>query len=203
MPRPKAIVPSGAALLCAALLSACSSGLSGAIPVEQYRDESTPSEGEYVIGVGDTLSVQVWDQPQMSAKMRVRNDGRITLPFVNDVQAAGKTSIKLATDLEGGLKSVVVNPRVTVVVEDTRPLTISVLGEVSKPGTQSYERDSGVAQAIAAAGGLTNFAKRDRIFVIRTAPKPVRIHFKYDDLIRGVGVASQFRLKPGDVVSVE
>jgi polysaccharide export outer membrane protein len=78
-----------------------------------------------------------------------------------------------------------------------------VLGEVSKPGTQQYERESGIAQALAAAGGLTNFAHKNRIFVVRSAPKPVRIHFTYESITRKVGPASAFKLKPGDVVIVE
>ena len=197
-----------ALILCFALgivsvVSGCASGTGGAIPVEQYKEETAAPDTEYVIGIGDTLSVQVFDQAQMSGKMRVRTDGRITLPFVNDVQAEGKTPLKLAAELEAGLKSVILNPRVTVVVDESRPLTISVLGEVAKPGTQTFERGGGLAQALAAAGGLTNFAHKDRIFVQRAAPKPVRIHFTYEALTRGVGPAALFRLKPGDVVIVE
>jgi polysaccharide export outer membrane protein len=190
------------ALGAAGLVTSCASGTGGAIPVEQYKEESDPA-AEYVIAVGDMVSIQVFDQPQISGRMRVRSDGRISLPFVNDVQAAGKTPLKLGAELEAGLKAMVLNPKVTVVVEESRPLSISVLGEVSKPGTQTYERDSGVAQALAAAGGLTNFAKRDRIFVVRSNPKPVRIHFTYEELTRKVGPASVFRLRPGDVVIVE
>ena len=191
------------ALGAAALLTACASGTGGAIPVAQYKDEPDLGTGEYIIAVGDMRGIQVFDQPQISGRMRVRTDGRISLPFVNDVQAAGKTPVKLGAELEAGLKAMVLNPKVTVVVEESRPLTISVLGEVSKPGTQTYERDSGVAQALAAAGGLTNFAKKDRIFVVRSNPKPVRIHFTYEDITRKVGPASVFRLKPGDVVIVD
>ena len=191
------------ALGAAALLAACASGTGGAIPVAQYKDEPDAGTGEYIIAVGDMLGIQVFDQPQISGRMRVRTDGRISLAFVNDVQAAGKTPVKLGAELEAGLKAMVLNPKVTVVVEESRPLTISVLGEVSKPGTQTYERDSGVAQALAAAGGLTNFAKKDRIFVVRSNPKPVRIHFTYEDITRKVGPASVFRLKPGDVVIVD
>lgn len=193
------------ALSCATtFLPACAGGLGGAISVEQYKDDGDASGStEYVIAVGDMLSIQVFDQPQMSGRMPVRSDGRISLPFVSDVQAAGKTPAKLSADLEAGLKSVVLAPRVTVVVETSRPLTISVLGEVSKPGTQTYEPGLGVAQALAAAGGLSNFAHKDRIFVVRTSPKPVRIHFTYEALTRNVGAASTFRLKPADVIVVE
>jgi polysaccharide export outer membrane protein len=190
-------------LLCAtALTSACASGSGPSIPVEQYKEETTPFS-EYTIDVGDMLSVVVFEQPSMSGRMRVRNDGRITLPFVNDVIVAGKTPAKLSAELESSFKTVVLNPRVTVVVEESRPLMISVLGEVSRPGTQPYERNSGVAQALAAAGGLSNFAKKDRIYVVRSTPTPTRIRFTYDALTKTVGAASQFRLKPGDVIIVE
>jgi polysaccharide biosynthesis/export protein len=189
--------------LATGLSTACASATGGAIPIEQYKEPTDEALSDYTIGVGDVLGIQVWDQPQMSGKMKVRTDGRISVPFVSDVPAVGKTPSKLAADLEAGLKSVVLNPKVTVVVEEERPLTISVLGEVAKPGSQSFTRETGVAQALAAAGGLNNFAHKDRIYVVRAAPTPVRIHFTYDQLTRGVGVASQFRLRPGDVIVVE
>ncbi|MEO6236665.1 MAG: polysaccharide biosynthesis/export family protein [Vicinamibacterales bacterium] len=191
-------------LIVASLAGAAACGSTGgAIPVELYKSLPDQSAGEYLINVGDTLSIQVWDQPQMSGRMRVRNDGRVSLPFVNDAVAAGKSPSKLAADLESGLKSVVLNPKVTVVVEESKPLTISILGEVSKPGPQPLERDTGVAQALAAAGGLTTFAHKDRIFVVRTVPEPARIHFTYEGLTRKVGAASAFKLRPGDVIIVE
>jgi polysaccharide export outer membrane protein len=187
----------------ASLSVACSSSVGGSIPVSQYVEAADPPSGEYVIVVGDLLVVQVWDQPQMSGKMKVRSDGRITLPFVNDIEAAGKTPSKLAGDLEAGLKSVILAPKVTVFVEESTPPTISMMGEIGKPGPMPLARDMGVAQAIAAAGGLTTFAHRDRIFVVRSSPKPVRIHFTYKELTQEVGTASKFRLKPGDIVVVE
>src|SRR5918999_4553688 len=85
-------------------LAACGSA-GGSIPIEQYKEESSDGAGEYVIGVGDMLVIQVWDQEKMSGRMRVRSDGRISLPFVNDVEAAGKTPGRLAADLETGLKT--------------------------------------------------------------------------------------------------
>jgi polysaccharide export outer membrane protein len=157
-----------------------------------------------VINVGDMLSVSVWEQEKMSGRMRVRSDGRITLPLINEIEAAGKTPTKLAGDVEAALKSVVLNPKVTVVVEDSKPPTISVMGEVGKPGPMTLDPNTGVAQAIAASGGLSPFAHKDRIFVVRSTPAPpVRIHFTYEELTRSVGPASQFRLKPGDIVVVE
>jgi polysaccharide export outer membrane protein len=189
--------------VAAALSTACASGSGGAIPVEQYKAPTDAAANDYTIGIGDVLSIQVWDQPQMSGRMKVRTDGRISVPFVSDAIALGKTPSKLAADLEAGLKSVVINPKVTVVVEEERALTVSVLGEVAKPGTQPLMRDTGVAEAIAAAGGLNNFAHKDRIYVVRSKPTPVRIHFTYDQLTRNIGAASQFKLRPGDVIVVE
>jgi polysaccharide export outer membrane protein len=78
-----------------------------------------------------------------------------------------------------------------------------MMGEISKPGPMPLARDMGVAQAIAAAGGLTTFAHKDRIFVVRATPKPVRIHFTYKELTQEIGAASKFRLKPNDIVVVE
>jgi len=193
---------------CAALIAAtlgvggCASGTGGGIPVEQYREDTPAVPTEYIISSGDVVSIQVWDQPQMSAKVRVRTDGRISLPFVNDMEAEGKSPTKLASDIEATLKSVVLTPKVTVVVEDSKPPTVSVIGEVAKPGLQPLERDSGVASALAAAGGFTNFAHRDRIYVIRGKP-PARIHFTYKALTEGTGPASAFRLRAGDIIVVQ
>jgi polysaccharide biosynthesis/export protein len=195
------------ALCCLAGLFAACGSTGGSIEVEQLREApDPPSAGtEYTISVGDLLSIQVWDQEKMSAKMRVRSDGRISFPFVNDIDAAGKTPVKLAGDLEEGLKSVILTPRVTVVVEESKlpTLSISVLGEVGKPGVQTLEPGAGVAQALAAAGGLTTFAHKGRIFVLRAGPPPTRIHFTYDGLTRTAGRAPLFQLRSGDVVVVE
>lgn len=191
-------------LSCFAVMpAACSSGLGGAVPVELYKEPPDSGTPEYVIGIGDTLSIQVWEQEKMSGRMRVRSDGRITLPLIKEMDAAGKTPARLVADLEASLKSIVVNPRVTVVVEDSKPPTISIMGEVSKPGPMPLERETGVAEALAAAGGLTTFAHKDRIFVVRARPTPTRIHFTYEALTRTAGPASSFRLRPGDILVVE
>jgi polysaccharide export outer membrane protein len=183
--------------------SACASAAGGAIDVDNLKDDpAATAPREYLIAAGDMLNIQVYMDAQTSGKMRVRSDGRITLPLVNDVVAAGKTPVQLARDIETALKSVILSPQVTVIVEDSTP-TISVLGEVAKPGPQALQRDTGIADILAAAGGLTTFAHKDRIFVIRSSPQPVRIHFTYDALTKGIGRAPLFRLRAGDVVVVE
>jgi polysaccharide biosynthesis/export protein len=186
----------------AAALSACASSSGGGIDIEQFKDDPAAAAREYVIGVGDMLNVQVYNDTQVSGRMRVRSDGRISLPFVNDLVAAGKTPVKLAADIEAALKTFILSPQVTVAVEDATPM-ISVLGEVVKPGPQALQHETGVADALAAAGGLTAFAHKDRIFVVRSTPTPTRIHFTYEALTKGIGKAPLFRLRAGDVVVVE
>jgi polysaccharide export outer membrane protein len=161
----------------------------------------TPSV--YVIQPGDLLSIRVWNQDNMSTRVRVRDDGKISVPFLNDVQAANKLSTVLAHEIEVGLKPYLNNPVVTVTIEEVRPLTISVLGEVSKPGSFPMGSGAGVLQALAAAGGLTEFANHDGIFVIRQGSPPNRIRFTMQQLTLATGKASAFKLKNDDVVFVE
>lgn len=171
---------------------------------EWKETQPLPVGGEYVIGVGDGLSVQVWEQEKMSAVVRVRTDGQISLPFLNDVPAAGLSPVGLARDLEGRLKPFIVAPRVLVAVDEARPLSVSVLGQVGTPGLHDLTPGAGVAQALAAAGGLKDFAKRDRIFVVRSEGEPtLRIRMTWDNITAGLGVAGSFRLRTGDVVVVE
>ncbi len=162
-----------------------------------------PTTRATVIGPGDLLSVRVWNQEGMSAKSRVRIDGRISLPFLNDVEAAGRTPGALAAELTVKLKDFIVNPAVTVSLEEAQPFSVSVLGEVTKSGVYPVEAASGVLHALAAAGGLTPYADRGRIFVVRSGPPVQRIRFTWDSLTRPDGRASSFRLHSGDVVVVE
>jgi polysaccharide export outer membrane protein len=184
------------------LAGACASS-QGAIEVDQLKLDPVATTPEYIIRPGDMLSVLVYSDEKASGRGRVRPDGRISLPLLNDVEAAGKTPLKLAADIETSLKTLLINPRVTVSVEESTPLSISVLGEVEKPGQQALQHEAGVADALAAAGGLTRFAHKDRIYVVRTQPEPARIHFTYEALTRATGAAGLFRLRAGDVIVVE
>ncbi len=198
-----------AALSAAVLLAGCAKER----PFLWVNSISLPAEpdpADYRIAKGDVLSVRVWNQESMSAsKVRVRDDGNISIPFLQDVEVAGMTPSELASRIGVKLKAYVVNPVVTVVVEDRRPLRVSVLGEVTRAGVYDLERDGGVLHALAAAGGLTPFARRDRIYVLRHgywadgSPEPARIRFRWVDLAGGAGNASAFRLRSGDVVLVE
>lgn len=163
------------------------------------------SDAEYVIRPGDVLNVRVFQQDNMSAKARVRGDGKISLPFLNDVTAAGFSPVVLGAQLQTRLKDFINNPVVTVSLEEVRQLSVSVLGEVPHPGIYNLEVGAGVLQALAAAGGFTNFATRE-MFVMRpshTAENPQRIRFDYERLQRADGKAASFTLRHGDTLLVE
>lgn len=158
---------------------------------------------EYFISTGDVISVRVINQDSMSTKARVRNDGRVALPLLGDVEVRGKKPSSLRAELEARYKEFIVAPSVTVNVEEIAPVTVSVLGEVAHPGVVQMDGSGGVAQALAAAGGLTDYASRDRIFVVRAGGKPSRVRFTFDELAGGDPAAVHFLLRRGDVVVVE
>lgn len=172
------------------------------IPVEAYV---APAAVEYVIAPGDTLQVRVFQQEAMSARVRVREDGMVSLPMVNDWPVAGKRPTEVAAALQVRLKDFINTPLVTVSLEETRPLSVSVLGEVTRPGVVTLEPGAGVLHALAAAGGLTDFAHADGIFVLRRGAdgRPARIRFRWQGLTGGEGPAASFLLQPQDVVVAE
>jgi polysaccharide export outer membrane protein len=153
------------------------------------------------------ISVRVFNQDQMSAKERVRPDGKVSLPFLNDVMAAGFSPRVLAAQLQTRLRDFINTPVVTVTVDERRGLPISVVGEVARPGLYSLEFGAGVLQALVMAGGLTDFGGRDRIYVLRPSLQaqtaPERIRFRYWSLVRGEGNAAFFQVRAGDTVVVE
>jgi polysaccharide export outer membrane protein len=135
-------------------------------------------------------------------KQKVRADGRISVPIIGDVEAHGKRPSALRAEIEGRLKDYFVSPTVTVSVDET-PVTIACLGEVSKPGVVPLEPGAGLGRALAQAGGLTDFAHRDRIFVVRQRPTAMRIRFTYEWVLHNEDHAAAFPLRAGDMVVVE
>lgn len=170
--------------------------------VEDLPAAAAPAD-EYLLGEGDLLQVRVFNQDGLSARTRVRRDGRISLPLLDDVVAAGSTPKALALRLQGLFKEFVNNPLVTVSVEEPRQLQLAVLGEVARPGLYPLSPGAGVLQALASAGGLTDFGHRDRVFVLRGTGKPQRIRFDLDKLTRTASPALRFALIPGDALIVE
>jgi polysaccharide export outer membrane protein len=193
-------------LAALAATAACSHTRGEYVWARDLPPGSVPDPG-YVIGPGDLLAVRVWNDETLGGRAKVRSDGRISLPFLDDVAAAGMSPGELARTLEVRLAGVVNAPRVTVSLEEEKLVAVSVLGEIAKPGLYDLPAGSGVLQALAAAGGTTPWASGDRIFVLRratTAPaRPLRIRFTQDALARAEDRSSSFRLHRGDVVVVE
>ena len=160
--------------------------------------------GEYVIEAGDVLAMRVVGQDGLTTRGRVRADGRISLPLVGDVEAVSRTPVRLGKELEARIKPFMVAPSVSIAVEESLPVQVSVVGEVAHPGVYAVAPDAGVLWAIAGAGGPTEYATRDRIFVVRASQgRTARIRFTYDRLTRGVLPDAFFALRPGDAVVVE
>lgn len=193
----------GAWRALAPLLLSCACAHNGPyVWVHDFKADA-PASAAYAIQNGDVVRIQVWNQDAMSTRARVRADGRISMPFLKDVAVAGKAPADLATELEELLKDYVKSPVVYVVVEEPKPETVSVLGEVGRPGVYPLAGETGVAEALATAGGLTAFAHKDRIYVLRSGPQPARIRFTYQAVVDASAPASAFCLRPGDVLVVE
>jgi polysaccharide export outer membrane protein len=191
-----------AALVClgGGALTACA-GSGQFVWVDDLQAPAQQAD-EYQIRAGDLVAVRVWDHDELTVRARVRSDGKLTLPLLDDVDVAGRRPEQIARSVEQQLtqRNLVVNPKVSVVLEEPRPLSIAVLGEVARAGMYTLDHGAGVAEALASAGGLTDFANRDRIYVIRKTPSPTRIRFTYKALAEARGKAASFRLQPGDVI---
>jgi polysaccharide export outer membrane protein len=159
-------------------------------------------DAEYRIQHGETLNVRVFNQDGLSTRARVRSDGRIDIPLAGEVLVVGKRPAELAHEVEERLKPFVVSPDVAVSIEESLTTVVSVVGEVGRPGVISLDgaAGAGVLQALAAAGGVTEYADRDGIFVLRKS-FPHRIRFTYEGLTHKLG--ARFQLQDGDVVVVE
>ena len=187
----------------AALAASCASAPAGRfVWIEEFTPVASAS-GSDAIQSGDLLDVRVLGQDQLSARVHVRADGQITLPFLNDVAAGGQTPAELTVIVEQKLKEYDNQPVVTIGVEKAAPAPLSILGEVARPGKYPYEPAMGLLGALAMAGGLTDYAHKDRVFVLRGQPVPARIRFDFRRLLRGEGRGPSFQLEPGDVVVAE
>jgi polysaccharide export outer membrane protein len=162
------------------------------------RQDST-----YVIGPEDVLDVSVWREANVSRTVPVRPDGKISLPLLNDVQAAGLTPMQLQAVVTEGLKKFISDPQVTVIVAQINSKRVYVLGEVGRPGAFVMLPDMTVLQAISSAGGFSQFAKMRGVYVLRSENgRQVTLPFNYKQVIRGRKPEQNIILKPGDTVVV-
>ena len=156
---------------------------------------------DYRLVAGDKLRIEVYRDPQLSQNLQVRPDGKITLPLVGDVMAAGETPSSLRDTLTASLREYINNPVVTVIVVEAQPQTISVMGEVNNPGVQPLKYPMSVIDALAIAGGFKDFANTKNILIKRVTPAGVQsIKFNYKDAIKSN--SKPMYLQPGDVIIV-
>lgn len=157
----------------------------------------------YRIGPEDTLLISVWRNEAISKSVPVRPDGMISLPLINDVKAAGYTPAELRDVLVARLAEFMPTPEVSVIVTEVRSFKVSVLGEVAKPARYELKSATTVLDVLALAGGLTEFAARSRIVIMRPRGDGVkRILFNYNKVVAGGGEQGNLQLQPGDIVLV-
>jgi len=159
-------------------------------------------DAPYIIGVDDVLHISVWKEPELTSTLPVRTDGMISLPLVNDVQAAGLSPMQLAASLTDKLKKYVDEPRVTVAVEQMNHQRVYVIGEVLRHGPIALTRDMTVLQVLATCG-LTQFANSKKIYVLRSVNgSQQKLPVNYKRLLKGQAMNQDITLKEGDTVIV-
>lgn len=160
------------------------------------------STAEFQIGPEDVLDISVWKNPELSRKVPVRPDGKISLPLVNDIQAAGLTPSELRQQLASKLTEFVPTPEVSVVVQEVQSLKVSVVGAVKTPGRFTLRSSATVLECLAMAQGLTEFANREKIVVLRqNGSSAQRIPFNYRKVAEG-SEQENFLIKAGDIIVV-
>jgi len=156
----------------------------------------------YIIGASDNISVTVFKEPTLSSSLLVRPDGMISMPLLGDVRAAGRTTQQLADEITVMLKKYIQDPNVTVVLAQVNSKKIYLLGEVAKPGPEEMTPGMTFLQAIATAGGLTQFANSKRIYILRVdGGKEKKIPMQYKRALKG-DISLNIDLNPGDTIVV-
>jgi polysaccharide export outer membrane protein len=192
-----------AALVLAALLTASMGAQSATTDQTAAATAAKAHDDNFVIGNDDVLTINVWKEPDISRSVPVRSDGKISLPLVGEVQAAGLTPLKLEKDIAAKLKNYISEPEVTVIVQQVNSQKFNILGQVVRPGSYALANSPTVLDAIALAGGFRDFAKKKSIYVLRQgASGESRIPFNYKDVSQGKNMSQNIRLQPGDTIII-
>jgi polysaccharide export outer membrane protein len=186
----------GALVLC---LFIC--GWAGA--ADEIAVQQQPGEGAYTIGAGDILSISVWKNADLTRVIQVLPDGMISFPLIGEIKVAGTTVAQLKKNLQDKLTPFVPDPEISVEVQRVNSMIVYVIGRINRPGHFELVGNMNVLQALAMAGGLTPFAKRDEIKVLRKEmDKTVEYVFDYDAVTMDENHAQNILLRRGDVVVV-
>src|ERR1700683_3492955 len=176
---------------------------SPAVEPSAETSKAATQDPNYIIGAQDVLDISVWKEPEVSRVVPVRPDGKISLPLLNDVQAAGLTPSQLAAQITVALKKYVTSPQVTVIVTTINSQRIYIIGEVARPGAFPMLPGMNVLQGLSSAGGFTQFAKTKGIYVLRMEDgKQQKYPVNYKDVVTGKHPEQDISLKAGDTIVV-
>ena len=190
------------AALVVALSSAACSSMKGVVNLRDFT-QAAVAPAPTVVGAGDLVAIRVWNAEQMTSRQRVRPDGTVAIFFMDSLPVAGLAPSAVEGEIARRLDGIFVAPRVSVVIEESVASTVTVLGEVQRPGTYPIARPMSVLETLALASGLTEFARKDRILVLRGDNRAVRIRVRYAELLRGDDRTRGLMLRAGDVLVVE
>ena len=180
-------------------------GIFFALPMQAQENKNAKEySGDYKIGKGDVLEINVWKEEDLTKTVRVRTDGAISLPLINDVKAAGLTPVELKKAIELKLEEFIEAPTVSVIVQSQDSSKFYIIGEVKSTGEYSLLKDLSVVQAITKAGGFTEWADRDNIILLRRKDNSTkRIKIDYYNLISENRPEKNFFLKADDTLVVQ
>jgi polysaccharide biosynthesis/export protein len=165
--------------------------------------KAATEDPNYAIAPEDVLTIDVWKEPEISRTVPVRRDGKISLPLLNDLQAAGLTPTQLGAEIVEKLRATIVHPQVTVIVAQMSSLRIYILGQVTRGGAYPLVPDMKVMQALSIAGGFTPYANLKKIYVMRAENGTDKIFpLNYKDVLSGRKPEQNIRLKAGDTIVV-
>ncbi len=161
------------------------------------------ADPNYVIGPQDVLDIDVWKETELTRSVPVRPDGKISLPLLNDVQAAGLTPTQLSEKITTALKKFITDPQVTVIVTQINSQRVYILGEMVRPGAYPLLPGMTVLQALSSAGGFTQFANMKKIYVLRgEGGKQEKFPFNYKEVVKGKSPEQNIVLMAGDQIVV-
>lgn len=193
-------------------------GFSASVRAQQGADKKQPApasaatgaaakpainDPNYIIGPQDVIDINVWKEPDLTRQVPVRPDGKISMPLLNDVQAAGLTPMQLTAQITASLRKFISEPQVTVVVTQINSQRIYILGEVNRPGATPLLPGMTILEALSTSGGFTMFANTKKIYLLRTVNgSQEKYPFNYNDVIHGKSPQQNIPVKAGDTIVV-
>jgi polysaccharide export outer membrane protein len=194
---------SSCAVAALVVMLLCGAGNSIAAPVKGSQVAAVEQGSPYVIGANDLLNIYVWKEKELTQDVTVMPDGKISFPLIGEVVAAGQTTAQLRDAIADKLQKFVTAPEVTVIVKETRSRVVYTIGKVARPGPYPLAPQMTVLQALAAAGGLTEWADKNNILIVRReGDKESQLRFNYKEYTSGENLEQNVLLKPGDTIVV-